>query len=65
MASHSDMRIIKKIMKEYNSSMTYWDVYMSKLASARHTNVYDSHTALLDKWLWKYSNYTVSQLSEL
>lgn len=65
MSSRNDLRAIKKIMNNYESNMTYWDVYQSKLSNTRNAGVYDSHTSLLDKWLWKYSNYTVSEFIDL
>ena len=62
----SELETLKKIFKQFtNTNMTYTNVYDIYVSHTRDTGVYDSDTGLLDKWLWKYSNYTPLQFINL
>ena len=62
----SELKTLKNIFKQYaNTNMTYTNVYNIYLHNTRNTGVYDNDTGILDKWLWKYSNYTPLQFIKL
>ena len=62
MTHRTDMCVIKKLIQNWDNCITYWDIYQWHLQQTRKSGVYDKSTGILDKWLWKYKDYKVSQL---
>ena len=66
MSSEStDIKAINKLLSGVSSDMKYWDVYQDWRNQAWETGNFDTDYCLLDKWVWKYREYTVEQLRKL
>ena len=67
-----ELKTLKAVFKEYikctkctNHDITYRDIYDDYLHNTHFTGVYDRTTGILDKWLWKYRDYTPAQIISL
>ena len=66
MSSEStDIKAINKLLSGVSSDMKYWDVYQDWRNQAWETGNFDTDYCLLDKWVWKYREYTIEQLRKL
>ena len=66
MSSEStDIKTINKLLSGVSLDMKYWDVYQDWRNQAWETGNFDTDYCLLDKWVWKYREYTIEQLRKL
>ena len=66
MSSESaDIKTINQLLSGVSSDMKYWDVYQDWRNQAWETGNFDTDYCLLDKWVWKYREYTIEQLRKL
>ena len=56
-----DIGILKYVFKEYNKTTKYRDIYFELVDNAAKSGISDNAVHILDKWLWKYGQYTVHQ----
>jgi len=56
---------LKEILSGVSPDTLYWDVYQDFRNQAWNNNNFDSDYCLLDKWVWKYREYTVEMIRQL
>ncbi len=61
----SDIKIINELLSGVSANSKYWDVYQDWRNQAWETGNFDADYCLLDKWVWKYREYTIGQLRKV
>ena len=57
-----ELKLINKIFSGLTGNEIYYDIYQDFRNQAWITGNFDMDYCLLDKWVWKYRDYTVDQL---
>ncbi len=58
----TDIKRIKELFSGSSETAVYWDIYQDFRNQAWNTGNFDTDYCLLDKWVWKYRDYTVKQI---
>ena len=60
-----DIEYIGEFIYNYSPNKLYADAYDDMLYKYRINGKWNNKLAILDKWLWKYKNYTIGEFMEL